>query len=1038
MRNIVFSFLKVLFLGALLIPSNAWPQCSTCSQDLSFTANPEYTGPYAIASQVDVNRGNSPATFVTAAYWQIYGSAPSPATVTQQVNNLTTLPYWRRIDVVNTFMSASGRTIPRVYSEPWQSEPQSLNPPCKNLARDIGAVCMFFFSCPGGTNCGMDWANTHVEGMSSPSTLLAYGANSTGAYTSSSNAGFWERELLDARYAGLSYLLPNVYGPDLSDGSIANLASALATVNSMGMTGQVKIGLFDDTSGWNNNGDFPFAPWNNSLWTSAGMLDGYGTAQINNAASIIYQNKWKAFFSQIPSQYWYEVNGHPLIYMYYGGTIPVDGSSQPIIAAIVAQIKNLFQADFGVTPYVVIDIGFSYGQATVADNQFVWNTLQSPYVTNYISTYTNAGITADLAMVKWDPLGRDDGGSNAVATNYSGGYSSANGVIKDDSYLKAALSSTTSATFLTLATWNDLGEGTGLNRCYDYYVNGQWMPPDYFMKDIRHSQSQVTCAATNTPTNTVTGPQSPTATPTMTMTNTATFTFTPTSTPFSAACNGSVMTLNGVLNESVWSLDTNSLIPNANCNYGTGCGTTDASASAQFKAAWNSTGLWLGVTVSDSGTLYADSAAPWNGSGVEVFLDLNNIRGGYNSGTGNYNDANTYQWSITYNASAIAQYHNATTRTIQAASVATAGTGYVMEIEIPWSALGTTAPTAGSLSGLDVAVDVSNAAGTARDHQIVAVNGSYNPYDQTPAQWGTLQYQTCVAASNTPTASMTSTFSMTPTMTSSASPTVSNTQTLTSTKTSTSTSTSASTATSTATVTLSPTSSNTPLTPVNTATPTNSQTATVSSTFTRTSTVTVTLTSTATLANSATNTVTLTPVPPTATFTVSMTRTSTNTSTVTQTVTQSSTPTFTPTATFSSTSTFTRVPTSTCTNTSTPTVSNTATFSATRTHTGTPTLTATPTGNVNAVPVVYPNPVTGGSFHIHLYLPAPANVTVELYSLSFRKIREQVFIQQPVGVDMVVDLLDKSGMPLANGLYYVSVASTLSTEHKIAKLLVLR
>jgi hypothetical protein len=370
----------------LLFPTALCAQCSTCASDVSFATNPEYSGSYAIASQVDVNRGNSPATFVTSAYWQIYGSAPSAATVNTQVNNLTTLPYWRRIDVVNTFMAGAGRTIPRVYSEPWQSEPQLLMPPCKNVTRDVGAVCMFFFSCPGGTNCGMDWANTHVEGMSSPSTLLAYGTNSTGAYTSSSNPGFWERELLDARYAGLSYLLPNAYGPDITDGSIANLASALGTVNSMGVTAQVKIGLFDDTSGWNNPADFNFAPWTGSLWTSASTLDGYGTSQINNAASIIYQDKWKAFFSQIPSQYWYEVNGHPLVYMYYGGTIPVDGSSQPIIEAIVAQIKVLFQADFGVTPYVVIDIGFSYGEANVADNQFVWNTLASPYVTNYLST----------------------------------------------------------------------------------------------------------------------------------------------------------------------------------------------------------------------------------------------------------------------------------------------------------------------------------------------------------------------------------------------------------------------------------------------------------------------------------------------------------------------------------------------------------------------------------------------------------------------------------------------------------------------------
>ena len=40
-----------------------------------------------------------------------------------------------------------------------------------------------------------------------------------------------------------------------------------------------------------------------------------------------------------------------------------------------------------------------------------------------------------------------------------------------------------------IATWNDLGEGTGFNRAYDYYVHGQWQRPDYFMRVTRKAQS---------------------------------------------------------------------------------------------------------------------------------------------------------------------------------------------------------------------------------------------------------------------------------------------------------------------------------------------------------------------------------------------------------------------------------------------------------------------------------------------------------------------------------------------------------------------
>jgi hypothetical protein len=39
-----------------------------------------------------------------------------------------------------------------------------------------------------------------------------------------------------------------------------------------------------------------------------------------------------------------------------------------------------------------------------------------------------------------------------------------------------------------VATWNDLGEGTGMNRCFDYYWDGRFQKPSVFMDMIRASQ----------------------------------------------------------------------------------------------------------------------------------------------------------------------------------------------------------------------------------------------------------------------------------------------------------------------------------------------------------------------------------------------------------------------------------------------------------------------------------------------------------------------------------------------------------------------
>lgn len=90
------------------------------------------------------------------------------------------------------------------------------------------------------------------------------------------------------------------------------------------------------------------------------------------------------------------------------------------------------------------------------------------------------------------------------------------------------------------------------------------------------------------------------------------------------------------------------------------------------------------------------------------------------------------------------------------------------------------------------------------------------------------------------------------------------------------------------------------------------------------------------------------------------------------------------------------------------------------------------------MPVVYPNPATGGSVRLHLLLPSSSNITVEIFTTAFRKVQETVFPAQPVGVDMVVNLVDKSGITLADGLYYISVSTPLSSTRKITKLLILR
>lgn len=137
------------------------------------------------------------------------------------------------------------------------------------------------------------------------------------------------------------------------------------------------------------------------------------------------------------------------------------------------------------------------------------------------------------------------------------------------------------------------------------------------------------------------------------------------------------------------------------------------------------------------------------------------------------------------------------------------------------------------------------------------------------------------------------------------------------------------------------------------------------------------------------------------------------------------------------TPTKTATPTFTFTASSTPISTWTAVFTATPSSTPVPptfTATATPPGNTV---VVYPNPVTGPTVNV---LP-PAyggsrDVRVEIFTTSFRKAVDQTFRDLPSGTAVSVELKDRWGRPLADGIYYVVV--TVDGRRSTAKLLILR
>ncbi len=231
------------------------------------------------------------------------------------------------------------------------------------------------------------------------------------------------------------------------------------------------------------------------------------------------------------------------------------------------------------------------------------------------------------------------------------------------------------------------------------------------------------------------------------------------------------------------------------------------------------------------------------------------------------------------------------------------------------------------------------------------------------------------------------------------------------------------------------------------ATPTITATFTPSVTSTNiptgTPTMTMTFTGISTATQSFTNTYTNTPAN-TITRTPTSIITSLNTATITPSTTQTAswtgtyTASRTPSATQTVTGTFSRTPVLTFTITATPTETQflpTATptytsspvpvISATTTMpsaTATYTATGVPTASIKA-PVIYPNP-SNGTAPVHMLAPltAPADVTVEIFTVSYRKISARIFKNVAPGTPVLISPINGGTVP-ASGLYYVLVGA---------------
>jgi endoglucanase len=160
--------------------------------------------------------------------------------------------------------------------------------------------------------------------------------------------------------------------------------------------------------------------------------------------------------------------------------------------------------------------------------------------------------------------------------------------------------------------------------------------------------------------------------------------------------------------------------------------------SANWKATYDQTNLYVLVTVQDQTLVNTKGAAVYNDDGIEIYFDNGNTK------TSTYS-SNQFQYAFRWNDPIANEYiHKATTGVVFAQSnqgVAANCTsncqaiGYTMEVKIPWSTLGVTNPSANLFEGFEVMVNDNNSG--SRIAKIAWTATSDNAY-QNPSLFGTV------------------------------------------------------------------------------------------------------------------------------------------------------------------------------------------------------------------------------------------------------------------------------------------------------------
>ena len=156
---------------------------------------------------------------------------------------------------------------------------------------------------------------------------------------------------------------------------------------------------------------------------------------------------------------------------------------------------------------------------------------------------------------------------------------------------------------------------------------------------------------------------------------------------------------------------------------------TDADLSAEAWLLWDEENLYVFFDVNDD-VLFNDSGDNWQDDTPEVYLD-----GGYERADAY--DENDAQFELSWNGDVITGTNQGTTGAAHSFVTKDGDVGYTLEVNLPWTNVGLTAPNVGTPIGLELMINDDDVGGLDRQTKIgwFAPEGVDNAFD-TPGAFG--------------------------------------------------------------------------------------------------------------------------------------------------------------------------------------------------------------------------------------------------------------------------------------------------------------